>query len=699
MERKDKIEKLKNAKKVLKTEFFGLDGVIDRIITAITPWYVTPEIITRPVIISLWGMTGTGKTSVVNRLLELLEIKKSISVDCGEKLEEEKSLISRIFSLLGIDEDNLDYDSSIQGTVFIFDEFQYAKTLDEESKMLDKPNIRAIWSLIDDGKLNVGYQFNYEFNRLMNFIDDFTSSPDLISNIKIKNGFIENPADVKMFLDEMGYWYDRVTPDYTDRFSSANNDKNDVYRPLLVINNELRRAMQRRLNGLKERSGNEWFNEFNSTTLTVGELSAKLKDAKNKLISPKTLDCTNSLVFVIGNLDEVFTGSKNMSPDIDADTFHDMTEHITISDIKDALTLKFKPEQISRLGNNIIKYPTLKKENFKKIIDKEINNIISSFCEKVDKSLDIEVTDSVKKMLYSEGIFPSQGVRPVFTTIGSMLMPYLSNILIEKTEKDRKIIIDIFGKPKFNATEATVWIKFPDTGKDLKILHKLYLGESRCPEKRKTRFINSVHEAGHAIVFAKLHGIPPIEIISVSADHGGVCITYDKDRESEISTKRDVDVSVSVSLAGALAEKVIYPRPGMRLLGSSVDLFMAWKTLSKEAIGGGYFNLCDYSNRYGDGPCPLGLGLNSTVIYKNTEMTVDEALKIRFKEIENSTYEFLKSEVTLIKKVALYLGEHGKMSGEIFMDFVRQYGVRLNEEGMKKIKMNFGYDYYRKVLE
>ena len=48
----------------LKAELFGIDDVIDRVINAIRAWYVLPQLITRPVIVCLWGLTGTGKTQL-----------------------------------------------------------------------------------------------------------------------------------------------------------------------------------------------------------------------------------------------------------------------------------------------------------------------------------------------------------------------------------------------------------------------------------------------------------------------------------------------------------------------------------------------------------------------------------------------------------------------------------------------------------
>ena len=83
--RKDRVKLLKSVLIQLKTEFVGLDSIIDQFGTSIHAWYVTPEIITRPTIVSVWGMTGTGKTSVVKRLIELLNLNEYLlSFDCGE---------------------------------------------------------------------------------------------------------------------------------------------------------------------------------------------------------------------------------------------------------------------------------------------------------------------------------------------------------------------------------------------------------------------------------------------------------------------------------------------------------------------------------------------------------------------------------------------------------------------------------------
>jgi cell division protease FtsH len=65
-------ERLRQIAIELKTELFGIDEVIDRVIDAVRAWYVLPDIITRPVIVNLWGLTGTGKTQLTRSLAKKL---------------------------------------------------------------------------------------------------------------------------------------------------------------------------------------------------------------------------------------------------------------------------------------------------------------------------------------------------------------------------------------------------------------------------------------------------------------------------------------------------------------------------------------------------------------------------------------------------------------------------------------------------
>ena len=70
---------LDNARKVLKQEFIGIDKIIDEIIDNVSSWFFLPNLQEKPVIVNLWGLTGVGKTSLVNRLVELIDFEDSFS--------------------------------------------------------------------------------------------------------------------------------------------------------------------------------------------------------------------------------------------------------------------------------------------------------------------------------------------------------------------------------------------------------------------------------------------------------------------------------------------------------------------------------------------------------------------------------------------------------------------------------------------
>ena len=91
------LQKRKNLEEIetqLKEEFIGLDEIIARVIQLITPWYLFPQIQQRPVIINLWGMTGVGKTSLVKRLMDLLQLNECFYPVLQQRLPQDVALIN-----------------------------------------------------------------------------------------------------------------------------------------------------------------------------------------------------------------------------------------------------------------------------------------------------------------------------------------------------------------------------------------------------------------------------------------------------------------------------------------------------------------------------------------------------------------------------------------------------------------------------
>jgi len=67
-------QKLEHVKAEIKQRFLGLEEIIDEVISSMMPWYLFPGSQLRPTIINLWGLTGSGKTALVQCIVELLDL-------------------------------------------------------------------------------------------------------------------------------------------------------------------------------------------------------------------------------------------------------------------------------------------------------------------------------------------------------------------------------------------------------------------------------------------------------------------------------------------------------------------------------------------------------------------------------------------------------------------------------------------------
>ena len=688
--RKDRIKLLDSALVQLKREFVGLDDIIDQLGASVYAWYVTPEIITRPTIVSIWGMTGTGKTSVVKRLISLLYLDDvRISFDCGECRDNNKSISTDIMDTFGKSEesDSGDRFSGSNSLVFMFDEFQYARTINESGEEDVAPSLRPIWSILDSGIIDIN-DYNYDFSNLCDFIDELVDTSKSLPHIIIKDNHIESPDDVSAFLNIMFFHYDRGPSIKTDNTEDQN-------KPLEVLTSRYLRTIIRRLNNKSDALGSRVAKELISGEYTIGQLAERLEDIKKLAASSRKLDCSKSLVFILGNLDEAYKDSSDISPDIDADLFYDITSRVTTTDIKEALKERYRPEQIGRLGNNIIKYPTLSKDSFKKIIDLEIGRILDRFSE-VDK-IKVVFEQSMKDLLYSESVYPTQGVRPVLSSIDTLITPYLSKV-VEHKGRSKSVCIGVVGSVRdFRLPCVDIRLKF-DKAEEVIVEQKLELGKERCPDNRKKRFICAVHEIGHAIMYSWCKGEVPDNIVSVSTDHGGFCSTYDRRFAGEIDCRRDVLDEVRISLGGYQAERVIYSNPDMWLLGSSSDIRSLWKELSSAVMDCGFDLPLPLSHRDVEQNGSISNGLDCKDVMVTNKSTGDGRILELIKEGMDYVWSVLSDEKELIKKAAIRLGEQGSMSGQEFSDFIRQYGNKLTPDKMKEVYNERDPEYYLKEL-
>ena len=520
-----KADILKKVGIILKSEFVGLDDVIDKVINQIEPWFLFPGGQFRPQIINLFGMTGTGKTSLVNRLFKLLEIKSVIQYDTGEWVDKSdynlSAVISSQFRKIKNEDDR---------PVFVFDEFQLGRTLDEQGNSIDRPNLRVFWDLIDNGMVTIN-EDNWQSTELQTLYNKLHL---LIENgVKVKDGaVVEKMKEWEVYFEKETD-EDKITKIEKTYVSDAFIPPQYIYILFDLVDNVFLSEME--------------LKKYIISLSNEKEILKFLEEILVKMTKPVTYDFSDSIIFVIGNLDDAYDMSHEMSADVNADMMYEYTKKITISDIKESLSNLYRLEQISRLGNNFIIYKSFNCDTYKQLIDLELAKINKKIIEKFDFS--VEFSEKTKDLIYKEGVFPSQGVRPVFSTITTLIETKIGKIIIDLI-KDDITPEKIYWDTNDEKTEFIISIT------DKKYFYKfdLLVDNHRTSKSDDIQALVGVHESGHVICDIYALNICPTVAVSKTVEPGGFTL---RDLPEFRSKKLLLAELVSI-LGGYSAEKLIF---------------------------------------------------------------------------------------------------------------------------------------------
>jgi Peptidase family M41/AAA domain (Cdc48 subfamily)/C-terminal, D2-small domain, of ClpB protein len=533
-----KKELLNKAVIQLKTEFIGIDAIIDELADLILPWWLFPENQIRPLIVNLWGMTGSGKTALIQRLSEQLAYnKKLLRFDMGE---------------FGASSSFLKYTLTRQlnqfnegSPIIVLDEFQFAKTKDENQKEVNNTSLRIIWDLLDSGQVTYEPDGNtYYLTRARKMIKLLEEA--VRKGIKVKDGIVTEHADT---LKEVLY-------NFSFGYIDSDLDREDGKKP---FSDEEYFVSDEFCNGLYD-IDTFLFNSYKHVAdimRSQKDLPGIIKFIQNLLDDEyafKVMDLSKSLVFVVGNLDEAFSMSNSINPDIDADEYRRYTMKITIANIKTALQSRFRNEQIARLGNNHLIYHAFSNQNFSDLISLHLDKISALSSKKFN--IKIEFTPSVHVMLYSEGVFPTQGVRPIISTIRNLIESHLTKIVLHVLSgglgKLDKIVWD-FVDDQFVIT----FIKKGQEISQMKFFVLQKINSLRKSVKNDLQAMVAVHETGHTMASMFLVKVLPEYVITrtVDSDSEGFAYIILPD---DIVTKRLLLDQIRIGLGGYAAEKLIF---------------------------------------------------------------------------------------------------------------------------------------------
>jgi Peptidase family M41/ATPase family associated with various cellular activities (AAA) len=596
---------LEKAKKELKQYFIGIDGIIDDLMNYIQVWYLMPELLSRPVIINLWGMTGVGKTDLIRRLVKSLNFQdRFLEIELSNI--DQTSYQTSVSSLLSANDMNDDKPS-----IVLFDEIQRFNTLDADGKPMPQTKFTDFWELLSDGKLSKKSKDNIDY-----YLMSFMHNGKDIQKRKLagEQGIDENPV--------MNYW-----------------DAESLKKML---------GLDKTVEELSE--------------LTQKEMVQILIKEKQKKKIYEPIDHSKTLIIVSGNLDDAFSvATQTSETDVDADIFYNLTTKINLVDIKNALTKKFRPEQVARFGNIHLIYTSLRKVDFEVLINREISRIIFNIQDKYGVTLKID--QSINQLVYRNGVFPVQGVRPVFSSIIDILESHLSKYLFTAVMGKFKTI-----QIAYNATNkkiiATVGSKKITTN---------YVG--RIDKIRQNNLVDtianiSVHEAGHAVAYIILFKLAPLQLKSkiASSYAGGFTFPH-----AIHETKENILRKIKIYLAGGIAEELIFGKDNASI-GRSGDR----AEVTVLAI--------DFVRRYGfdtefQANYTLELG------YAMDKFTTDTDVEKMISQLVSETYQLLAQHKSLLMAISKKLMASGSLTSIEVATIAKamKYEVNVQAEGYLEI--------------
>ncbi len=497
----------------LKTELFGIDAIIDRVVDSVRAWYVLPELVSRPVIVCLWGLTGTGKTQLVRRLAQLLGFyDRFVEVQMdgfsnGASWRGAQS-ISGMLAMSGVREGE-------QG-ILALDEFQRFRTIDGKRGELRVERYQDVWALLSDGRL-----------------------PPALSLL----------GDIESSIAEAAFDAERAeASDAKLRFKLRSWEAQELQRnlkldePLLEIMAWTPEQIQQRLRAFRESGQQRWETDY-----------------------------SHLLVFVCGNLDEMYEELATSVDDCDsdADTFHVQTGKLSVIDVKQALNKRFKPEQVARLGNEHVIFPSLSRRAYERLIEESCDRYAGE--TEARCRLRFELAASVREQIYANAVFPAQGTRPLFSSVHAILGTGLAKAALWALEQGA-VAGESVGLTADGRSLIAHW-----RGQSHAIAAPFEINRLRQRNNADFRTLLAVHEAGHGLVHALLFGRAPREIkIHVASFEGG----YNAYSSRKVWSRCNLLDSICTSLSGRAAELLVFG-PELTSSGAESDLRKATETAAR----------------------------------------------------------------------------------------------------------------------
>jgi len=689
--------------KVLKTEFIGIDDQIDQTINSIKPWLFFRDTLGKPLVINLWGLTGCGKTKLIDRLLTLLKLKYGAHRINASELNDAGSLRFLMYN----------HDRNNDHPIVILDEFQNYKAKDAHGEELDEYN-SILWDYIDTGMVvfdsrydfgrndnqgvhachrvlralyylnnntykNLGFTItkgeNDRMHKVFSSYDDSNEDCDKSELVEIGGEKLSVQISDETLLD-IGGCFD----EHLNKSCSANSKSTTVYAKY-TLKPAFMKSLKKMLNLFDIATDGDFDKElYNYTLDEFTEFIGAVKDNLLNGNKKPTLDYSKSLIFVLGNVDAAYSVHNEFNPDISADEFYKMTKKITIVEIKEALLHHFRAEHIARLGNTHIIYPSLSSKSYKTIIENNLNeyskNILKQF------NIDLKFDQSIHQIVYKENVFPVLGVRSLQSGINDMIKSNFANTLLYKDE--RNIDCDTI---EYRYKSKKIEAYFYKKGDLLdKTTHKLTLRVESLRDNKQNdqQALVAIHETGHSICEIVLFNKLPISVYSVTADSSSGGFMWSGVEDDRILNKELVNKHVITCLGGRAAELIVFG-DNMLSTGASADMEDANEYLFNSYRKWGFHDSLLVRK--------ISLSMGENDVAKEYEKdTIQEQVNDSLNRLLGETRELLEKHKELLLQVGYYLSKHSTISRKKLLEYIKKYSdIDVEKLRTENENMNYGY--------
>lgn len=611
---------LERTKTTLKEKFVGIDATIDSIIEKMSAWYIMPDLMTRPTIINLWGLTGVGKTDLIRSLVKELKFNdKYLEMQMTNKSSDyDKSISDKLLSS--------QIEPDMAG-ILLLDEIQRFRTVNEQGEERSDSHYHDLWMLLSDGKF---------------------------ASVDTKKQLTELMLET-MFYSERGKDEDGDDIDDEDDQPRSKGKKEALKRPKTYKKGHWEATRLKRI--LKCPEPIEEIMKWDQMDC-MGRIQKAISDP----LFNTEIDYSKLLIFVSGNLDEAFTEAANVGEvDRDADALREKTERVSIITIKNALKKRFKPEQIARFGNSHVICPSLSKITFQHLISRRLSMYESLVNGKIGTNK-FTFSSNISKMIYENGVFPLQGVRPVYSTIDDFFNTCIPPVVLQAVDNGES---DISIDYNFDTSNVVATI-----GKS--ILEMRYVGCIDGIKAKNRKDINAmnciaVHECGHVLTHVLLHGVIP-EMVTCNVPNdtalGYVIPSINAKTENQTTAKN----LIAVLYGGYAAEKIVFGDENVSN-GSSSDIAEATKTA-------GY-----YLQRFGHKNTSYIVSCNeadASSVYNNNNTTeLNDEIEQMVADGKTLALKTLNDNKQLFINLVDFLLEKEKLTSDDLIGFFESHNVQI----------------------